>query len=92
MEKKEQVQILVATLEQVEKPTKWKDLVKLEPLKSNVGTKESSKPTPNSYRSIMSGKKYEGMFVREHEEVVFYGLTTNYKQEFENLFTKESNK
>ena len=87
MERKEQVKILIETLEKVEKPTKWKELEKLEPLKSNVGHPRDTRfPSPNSYRSVMSSKTYEKIFFRDRQEVVFYHLQKDYKKEFENLF------
>ena len=87
MEKKEQVKILINTLEKVEKPTKWKELEKLEPLKSNIGQPKDTKlPSANSYRSVMSSKTYEKIFLRDRQEVVFYHLQKDYKKEFENLF------
>lgn len=87
MEKKEQVKILIDTLEKVEKPTKWKELEKLEPLKSNIGQPKDTKlPSANSYRSVMSSKTYEKIFLRDRQEVVFYHLQKDYKKEFENLF------
>lgn len=87
MEKKEQVKILIETLEKVEKPTKWKELEKLEPLKSNIGQPKDTKlPSANSYRSVMSSKTYEKIFFRDRQEVVFYHLQKDYKKEFENLF------
>ena len=87
MEKKEQVKILIETLEKVEKPTKWKELEKLEPLKSNIGQPKDTKlPSANSYRSVMSSKTYEKIFLRDRQEVVFYHLQKDYKKEFENLF------
>lgn len=90
MEKKEQVKILIETLEKVEKPTKWKELAQLEPLKSNVGQPKDTKlPSANSYRSVMSSKTYEKIFLRDRQEVVFYYLQENYQKEFETLF-KES--
>lgn len=87
MEKKEQVKILIETLEKVEKPTKWKELAQLEPLKSNVGQPKDTKlPSANSYRSVMSSKTYEKIFLRDRQEVVFYYLQENYQKEFETLF------
>lgn len=87
MERKEQVKILIETLEKVEKPTKWKELEKLEPLKSHVGHPRDTRfPSPNSYRSIMSSKTYGKIFFRDRQEVVFYHLQKDYKKEFENLF------
>lgn len=87
MEKKEQVKILIETLKKVEKPTKWKELVQLEPLKSNVGQPKDTKlPSANSYRSVMSSKTYEKIFLRDRQEVVFYYLQENYQKEFETLF------
>ena len=87
MEKKEQVKILIETLEKVEKPTKWKELENLEPLKSNIGQPKDTKlPSANSYRSVMSSKTYEKIFFRDRQEVVFYHLQKDYKKEFENLF------
>jgi hypothetical protein len=92
LSREEQVLVLIETLEKVEKPTKWKELVELEPLKNKVGQPKDTKlPSANSYRSVMSSKTYENIFLRDKQEVVFYGLKDNYKQEFEKIFKKESN-
>jgi hypothetical protein len=53
--------------------------------------KDTKLPSANSYRSVMSSKTYENIFLRDKQEVVFYGLKDNYKQEFEKIFKKESN-
>lgn len=95
LSREEQVKVLIETLEKVEKPTKWKDLAELEPLKSHIGQPKDTKlPSANSHRSVMSSKRFSEdykIFVREKDIVVFYSLSNNYKQEFERL-QKESNK
>lgn len=92
LSREEQVLVLIETLKKVEKPTKWKDLVELEPLKNKVGQPKDTKlPSANSYRSVMSSKTYEKIFGREKDIVVYYSLLKDYKQEFDKIFKKESN-
>lgn len=94
LSKKEQLIILVETLEKVEKPTYWKDLVKISPLKDKVNEKgQGNFPTPNSYRSVMSSSTYNKIFKRDKDILVVYSLQDNYKQELKTIIDKlESNK
>lgn len=74
LSREEQVLVLIETLEKVEKPTKWKDLVELEPLKNMVGQPKDTKlPSANSYRSVMSSKTYEKSLV-EKKTLLFITL------------------
>ena len=89
-----QKQILVETLEKVEKPTYWKDLVQIAPLKDSVNEKgQGDFPTPNSYRSVMSSSTYNKIFKRDKDILVVYSLQENYKQELKTIIDKlEGNK
>ena len=89
LKKEQQIKVLIETLEKVEKPIYWKDLVKNSPLKDKVNDKgQGNFPTPNSYRSVMSSVKYNDtykIFKRDTNILVVYSLQDNYKQEFERL-------